>query len=104
MTSTEAIALVITAIVVPYAVALIRNESVTGSAARWLAIGVSLIAGVVAGVVGGIPATAGAWVTCLFAAIGGVQVAYTAFRSVGVTSGWLDALMEVGAKDGGADA
>lgn len=95
MTATEAIALVITAIVVPYVVALIRNETVTGTAARWLAIGVSVVAGVVAGLIGGIPATAGAWVTCLFAAIGGVQVAYTAFRSVGVTSGWLDALMDV---------
>lgn len=107
MTIMEAIALVVTALVVPYVVALVRNGAVTGSRARWLAIGVSVIAGIVAGFVGGIPETAGAWVTCIMAAIGGVQVAYTAFRSIGVTSKWLNALMEVGAKEdiktGGTD-
>lgn len=95
MTAMEAIALVVTALVVPYVVALIRNEAITGSKARWLAIGVSILAGIVAGLVGGIPATVGDWVTCTFAAVGGVQVTYTAFRSIGVTSKWLNALMEL---------
>lgn len=108
MTIMEAITLVVTALVVPYVVALIRNEAITGNRARWLAVGVSVLAGVVAGFVGGIPATIGDWVTCIFAAVGGTQVAYTAFRSVGVTSKWLTALMEVGTKNdvkpGGTDA
>lgn len=108
MTIIEAIALVVTALVVPYVVALIRNEAITSNRARWLAVGVSVLAGIVAGLVGGIPATPGDWVTCIFAAVGGVQVAYTAFKSVGVTSKWLTALMEVGAKNdvkpGGTDA
>lgn len=93
MTIMEAIALVVTALVVPYVVALIRNEAITGSRARWLAIGVSVLAGIVVGFVGGIPATPGAWITCIMAAIGAVQAAYTLFKSVGVTSRWLDALM-----------
>jgi len=103
----EAIALVVTGLVVPYVVALIRNEAITGNRARWLAVGVSALAGVVAAFVGGIPTSPAEVVACVFAAIGGTQVAYTAFRSVGVTSKLLEALMEVGtkggAKIGGAD-
>lgn len=99
MTVIEAIVLVVTVLVIPYAVQLIKREAIRGNKARWLAIGISLAAGVLAGFVGGIPATAGAWVTCVFAAIGGVQVAYTAFKSVGITSKWLDALAEVRISD-----
>ena len=32
----------------------------------------------------------------LGAAVGGVQVAYAAFRSVGITDKWLDALLALG--------
>ncbi len=95
MNGIEAIALLITALVVPYVVALVRNEAITGNAARWLAVGVSAFAGIVAGLVDGVPATPDDLITCIFAAVGGVQVAYTAFRSVGVTSKWLTALMEL---------
>ena len=44
---------------------------------------------------GGVPADPGAWVTCAFAVVGGVQAAYTLFKSVGFTSKWLDALLGV---------
>lgn len=108
MTIMEAIALVVTALVVPYVVALIRNEAITGNRARWLAVAVSALAGVVAAFVGGIPTSPAEVVACVFAAVGGTQVAYTAFQSVGVTSKWLTALMEVGTKNdvkpGGTDA
>lgn len=107
MTIMEAIALVVTALVVPYVVALIRNEAITGNRARWLAVGVSVLAGIVAAFVGGVPASPADVVACVFAAVGGTQVAYTTFRSVGVTSKWLTALMEVGSNDsvkpGGTD-
>lgn len=107
MTIMEAIALVVTALVVPYVVALIRNEAITGSRARWLAIGVSVLAGIVAAFVGGVPTSPAEVIECVFAAVGGVQVTYTAFRSIGVTSKWLDALMEIGTKNdiktGGTD-
>lgn len=42
--------------------------------------------------VGGIPTTPIEWVTCIVTAIGAVQIAYAAFKSVGVTSKWLDSL------------
>lgn len=96
ITAIEAICLIVTSLVVPYVVALIRNSTISGNVARWVAIGVSIVAGIAAGLIGGIPSTVGAWVTCVFASIGGVQTAYALFKSVGVTSGWLDALMELG--------
>lgn len=93
MTGIEAIALIVTALVVPYVVQLIKTEAMTGNAARWLAIGVSLVAGVVCALVGGIPTTPLEWVACIGTAIGVVQIAYAAFKSVGVTSNWLEALL-----------
>lgn len=92
MTALEAVSLVVATIIVPFVVQLIKQQAIEGNAARWVAIGVSLIAGICAGFVGGIPDTAAAWVTCIFAAIGGVQVAYAAYKSVGITNKWLDAL------------
>ena len=44
----------------------------------------------------GAPADPGAWVTSIFACVGGVQVAYAAFKSVGITDKWLDALLALG--------
>lgn len=95
MTPMEAIALIVTALVVPFVVQLIKQQAITGNGARWVAIGVSVLAGICAGFIGGIPDTSAAWVTCIFAAIGGVQVAYAAFRSVGIISKWLEALASV---------
>lgn len=98
MSGIEAIGLIITAIIVPYVVQLIKTKTITGTRAQWLAIGVSIIAGVVTGLAAGIPSTPTAWVTCILAAIGAVQLAYSAFKSVGVTSKALDALMAINYK------
>lgn len=95
MTSMEAIALIVTALVVPFVVQLIKQQAIVGNGARWIAIGVSVLAGICAGFVGGIPDNAGAWVTCILATVGGVQVAYAAFKAVGITSKWMDALANV---------
>lgn len=95
MTGMEALGIAVTAVVVPYAVALIKGGTLKGNAARWTAIAISLAAGVVVALAAGIPATPAAWVMCLFAAVGAVQVAYAAFKAVGITCGWLDALSAV---------
>ena len=92
MTEMQAIAAIVLSFAVPFAVQLIKTEA---KAARILALGCSLLAGVVTGFVGGVPADPGAWVTCAFAVVGGVQAAYTLFKSVGITSKWLDALLGV---------
>lgn len=95
MTIMQTLAAVVLSIAVPFAVQLIKTEAMTGKAARCLALACSLLAGVVTGFVGGVPADPGAWVTCAFAVVGGVQAAYTLFKSVGITSKWLDALLGV---------
>lgn len=71
MTETQAIAAIVLSFAVPFAVQLIKTEAMTGKAARILALGCSLLAGVVTGFVGGVPADPGAWVTCAFAVVGG---------------------------------
>lgn len=96
MTAIEAIALLVTALAVPYVVALIKNQTLTGNKARWIAIGVSVAAGAATALVSGIPATPAAWIVCILAAVGAVQMAYAAFKSVGVTCGWLEALSAIG--------
>lgn len=95
MTLVEALVIVMSAIVIPYIVALIRGGAISGEGARWIAFAASVLAGVLAGLVGGIPETIGAWVECIFAAIGAVQVFYAMFKKVGITNKWLEALMAI---------
>lgn len=96
MTIMQAGAAIVLSLVVPFAVQLIKTQAMEGKAARLLALACSLLAGIVTGLVGGMPSDPGAWVTCAFAVVGGVQAAYTLFKGVGITSKWLDALLAVG--------
>ncbi|WP_294162225.1 hypothetical protein [uncultured Senegalimassilia sp.] len=96
MTIMQAGAAIVLSLIVPFAVQLIKTEAMEGKAARILALACSLLAGIVTGLVGGTPSDPGAWVTCAFAVVGGVQAAYTLFKGVGITSKWLDALLAVG--------
>ena len=79
----ELIGLLITALIVPYVVQLIKTEAITGNKARWIAVGISIAAGVVVAFIGGIPDTPTAWITCILAAIGAVQMAYAAYKAEG---------------------
>lgn len=88
----ELIGLLITALAVPYVVQLIKTQAITGTKARWLAVGMSVAAGVAVALAAGIPSIPSEWITCILAAIGAVQMAYATFKSVGITSKWLDAL------------
>lgn len=96
MTNIQAGLTVCTVLVVPYIVQAIKTKAMSGSAARWTAIGVSALCGVLTAMAGGVPSDPSACVTSIFAAVGGVQVAYAAFKSVGVTDKWLDALLALG--------
>lgn len=96
MTIMQAGAAIVLSLIVPFAVQLIKTQAMEGKAARLLALACSLLAGIVTGLVGGMPSDPGAWVTCAFAVVGGVQAAYTLFKGVGITSKWLDALLAVG--------
>lgn len=96
----QAIATLLSALIIPWLVQLIKTKAMSSEVARWVALGVSLAAGVVTGLASGIPSTPEQWVTCILAVVGGIQVAYTAFKAVGVTNAWLDALLNIGSTDG----
>lgn len=89
------IATIIICVILPYVVNLCKKAEWSTEVKRWLAIGVSVLVGIATGVISGVP-TPSTLVTWVLAVIGGVQVAYTAFRGIGVTSGWLDALEGIG--------
>lgn len=92
------IATLIICVVLPYVVNLCKKTQWSKNVKRWLAIGLSLIVGIATGVISGIP-TPETLVTWVLAVIGGTQIAYSAFKSIGVTSTWLDALEGVGSKE-----
>lgn len=100
MSTIQAIATLVSALLIPWLVQLIKTKTMSSEVARWVALAVSLVAGVLTGLAAGIPATAGDWVTCILAVVGGIQVAYSAFKAVGVTNAWLDALLNIGSVDG----
>lgn len=91
------IATLVICVIMPYVVNLCKKSQWDKNVKRWLAIGVSLLVGVATGVISGIP-TPETFVTWVLAVIGGTQVAYSAFKTIGVTSGWLDALEGIGSK------
>lgn len=82
------------ALVLPFAVNLVKQETWNSSVKMWVAIIFSGLAGLATGLIGGIP-TSETLIAWVFSVVGGVQVAYAAFKSVGVTSTWLDALAKV---------
>lgn len=90
------IATVIICVVIPYVVNLCKQSTWSANVKRWVAIAFSLIAGVAMALFSGAP-TPETFVTWVLSVVGGVQIAYAAFKAVGVTSGWLDALEGVGA-------
>lgn len=96
MTTIQAALAVISSVILPFIIQAIKSEAMGGNAARWLAIAASALFGALTAMANGIPTDPGAWVTAIFACVGGVQVAYAAFKAVGVTNKWLDALLAMG--------
>lgn len=95
MTVTEVVAAIVAVIIIPFLVNAIKTNAMSGNAARWVAIITSIVGGIIVGFVGGIPTTPEAWLTTVFSIVGGVQVTYSAFKSVGITNAWLEALLNV---------
>lgn len=99
MTVIEAVAAIMAVVIIPFLVNAIKTKAMTGSVARWVAIIVSVMGGIIVGLIGGVPTTPEAWLTTVFAIVGGVQFAYSAFKSVGITNAWLEALLNVNTGD-----
>jgi len=88
----QPIASVVLVIVIPFLVTAATASFASSLAKQVLAITASILGGVVAAVLGGIP-TPGTLVVYILAVIGGVQVAYTAFKAIGVNNKWLDLIL-----------
>lgn len=99
MTVIEAVAAIVAVVIIPFLVNAIKTKAMTGNVARWVAMIVSVIGGIIVGLIGGVPTTPEAWLTTVFAIVGGVQFAYSAFKSVGITNAWLEALLNVNTGD-----
>ena len=99
MTAIEVVAAIVAVVIIPFLVNAIKTKAMTGSVARWVAMIVSVIGGLIVGLIGGMPTTPEAWLTTVFAIVGGVQFAYSAFKSVGITNAWLEALLNVNTGD-----
>ena len=99
MTVIEAVAAIVAVVIIPFLVNAIKTNAMTGNVARWVAMIVSVIGGIIVGLLGGVPTTPEAWLTTVFAIVGGVQFAYSAFKSVGITNAWLEALLNVNTGD-----
>lgn len=89
------IAMLVTCVLLPYVVNLFKKADWSTNVKRWLAVSLSVLAGLCAGLISGAP-TPETLVTWILAVIGGTQLAYSAFKSIGVTSNWLDALEGIG--------
>lgn len=96
MTIPQLVSVIVLSVIIPFALQLVKTKAISSEASRWVALAASAIGGVVTGFVGGVPADPAGWATCIFAVIGGVQTAYTAFKEIGITNKWLDALLAVG--------
>ena len=89
---------IVISIVIPFVVNLCKKAEWSANFKRWLAIAFSVVGGVCVGLISGTP-TPETIVTWVMAVIGGTQVAYSAFKAIGVTSTWLDALEGIGSTD-----
>lgn len=93
----QPVAALVLAVVIPFCVNLCTTTNTSSTIKRWIAVCASLVAGVATAFIGGVPSPE-SLVTWALAVVGGVQTAYTAFKSVGVTNAALDALEGVGTK------
>lgn len=95
---------IVTSVVMPSIIQAIKSGAMGSNEARWVAIAMSAVCGVLAAMADGMPGDPSAWVSSILACVGGVQVAYSAFKSVGVTDRWLDALLAADDPKGGEQA
>lgn len=91
------LATLVLCVVIPYVVNLCKKTEWSTNTKRWIAIVFSVVAGVATALLSGMP-TAETLVTWVLAVVGGVQIAYAAFKAIGITSDLLDALEGVGSK------
>lgn len=98
----NAIAALIIAVILPFLINLCTTQNWSSNAKRWLAIVASVGVGLATGVTAGLP-TPETLVVWVLAVLGGVQTAYAAFKAIGITDSWLDALAGIGSNVDGTE-
>lgn len=95
MSWTIAIAGLVSAFVLPFVIALIKRNQWSENVKRWIAVIVTVLVGIAAGILFGVPTpeTLAVFVTAVY---GAMNVAYALFKSIGITVNWLDALSDLG--------
>ena len=83
-------------VLLPFVVALIARMEWSSNAKSWLATGLALVVGVAAVLTTDIAITPENLALVVAVVRGGVQIVYDLFRNVGITSKWLDALLQLG--------
>lgn len=95
MSWTIAIAGLVSAFVLPFVIALIKRNQWSENVKRWIAVIVTVLVGIAAGVLFGVP-TPETLAVFVAAVYGAMNVAYALFKSIGITVNWLDALSDLG--------
>lgn len=98
MSWTVAIAGLISAFVLPFVIALIKRNQWSENVKRWVAVIVTVLVGIAAGVLFGIP-TPETLAVFVVAVYGAMNAAYALFKSIGITVNWLDALSDLGSAE-----
>jgi SNF family Na+-dependent transporter len=97
MTWILAVAGLISAVILPFIIALIQKYEWSTHTKRLIAIITTIVVGMAAAVATGMP-TPETLVTFILAVIGAMNLAYALFKKLGITVKWLDALTELGSK------
>jgi hypothetical protein len=92
-----AIAGLVTAIILPFVVALLQQDRWTANTKRLIAIIITVLVGIATAIIAGIP-TPETIVIYVLGIIGAMNMAYALFKAIGITSSWLDALTAAFAK------
>ena len=98
MSWTVAIAGLISAFVLPFVIALIKRNQWSENVKRWVAVIVTVLVGIAAGVLFGVP-TPETLAVFVVAVYGAMNAAYALFKSIGITVNWLDALSDLGSAE-----
>ena len=98
MSWTVAIAGLVSAVVLPFVIALIKRNQWSENVKRWIAVVVTVLVGIATGILFGVP-TPETLAVFVVAVYGAMNAAYALFKSIGVTVNWLDALSDLGSAE-----
>lgn len=91
----QPVSAIVVSVVIPLIVNVIKTKDTTSNSARWTALIVSVIGGIIVALASGMPTDPSEWATSIFVVIGGVQLVYNIFKSAGITNSLMDSLLDL---------